>query len=95
MHNKARPEGSIVEAYVATESVTFYSVYFDDIETRFNYEDYNTDREWDDNEPTLSIFKQTIRPTSAKRYEFMDMNELSKVYFYVLNNYKKIKDFIE
>ena len=57
MRNKARPEGSIAEAYVATECVTFCSMYLDDIETRFNRVDYNTDREWDDNEPTLSIFK--------------------------------------
>ena len=70
-------------------------MYLDDIEIRFNRTDRNADREWNDNEPTLSIFKQTVRPIGARRYEFMDVNELSKAHFYVLNNYKKIKNFIK
>ena len=57
MCNKARPEGSIAKAYVATECVTFFSMYLDDIKTRFNRADRNADHEWGDNEPTLSIFK--------------------------------------
>ena len=95
MHNKARPEGFIVEAYVATKCITFCSMYLDDIETRFNYTDHNADHKWGDNESMLSIFKQIVRPTGAKRYEFMDVNELSKAHFYVQNNYEEIKDFIE
>ena len=95
MRNKAKPEGSIAEAYVAMECVTFCSMYLDDIEIRFNRTDRNANHEWDDNESTLSIFKQIVRPTGAKRYEFMDVNKLSKVYFYVLNNCEEIKDFIE
>ena len=70
-------------------------MYLDDIEIRFNYTDRNADCEGGDNEPTLSIFKQTIRPIGARRFAFMDMNELSKAYFYVLNNYEEIEDFIE
>ena len=60
VHNKARPEGSIAEAYIATECVTIYSMYLDNIKIRFNYADHNTNCEWDDDEPTLSIFKQTV-----------------------------------
>ena len=66
VHNKARPEGSIAKAYVATESVTFCLMYLDDIDIRFNHADRNVDREWDDNEPMLSIFKQTVRPIGQK-----------------------------
>ena len=73
MRNKIRPEGSIVEAYIATECVTFCSMYLDDIEIRFNHINHNADHEWDDNELTLPIFKQTIRPIGARRYEFMDV----------------------
>jgi hypothetical protein len=36
VRNKAHPEGSIAEAYVAVESLTFCSRYVDDVETRFN-----------------------------------------------------------
>ena len=84
-----------MEAYVATKCVKFSSIYLDDIEIRFNRIDRNADYEWSDNEPTLSIFKQTVRFIGARRYEFMDVNELSKAYFYVLNNYEEIEDFIK
>ena len=70
-------------------------MYLDDIEEKFNHADRNADCKWGDNEPTLSIFKQTVRPIGARKYKFMDVNELSKIYFYILNNYKEIKDFIE
>ena len=70
-------------------------MYFDDIKIRFNRTDRNIDHEWGDNELTLSIFKQTVQSIGTKRYEFMDVNELSKAYFYVLNNYEKIIDFIK
>ncbi|XP_060968720.1 uncharacterized protein LOC133036222 [Cannabis sativa] len=41
--NKARPEGSIAEGYVADEAVTFCSMYFKECETRFNRLDRNED----------------------------------------------------
>ena len=95
MRNKARSEGSIAEVCVAMECVTFCLMYLNDIEIRFNHTDRNADREWGDDEPTLSIFKQTVRSMGGRRYGFIDMNELSKAYFYALNNCKKIKDFIK
>ena len=70
-------------------------MYLDDIETRFNRADRNADHEWGDNEPTLSIFKQMIRSIGARKYKFIDVNELSKAHFYVLSNYEEIEDFIE
>jgi hypothetical protein len=36
VRNRAHPEGSIAEAYVADECLTFCSKYMDDVETRFN-----------------------------------------------------------
>lgn len=36
MRNRAKPEGSICEQYLADECVTFCSMYLEDIETRFN-----------------------------------------------------------
>ena len=57
MRNKAWSKGSIAKAYVATECVIFCSMYFDDIEIRFNRTDHNTDHEWDNNKLMLSIFK--------------------------------------
>lgn len=36
VRNRAKPEGSICEQYLADECVTFCSMYLEDIETRFN-----------------------------------------------------------
>ena len=39
VRNRAKPEGSIVEAYMASDTLTFYSRYMEDIENRFNQDD--------------------------------------------------------
>jgi hypothetical protein len=36
VRNRARPEGSIVEAYMASDTLTFCSRYMKDVDTRFN-----------------------------------------------------------
>lgn len=36
VRNRARPEGSIAEAYIVDECLTFCSRYFSDVETRYN-----------------------------------------------------------
>jgi hypothetical protein len=38
VRNRARPEGSIAEAYIADECLTFCFRYMDDVQTRFNRE---------------------------------------------------------
>nr|XP_009782047.1 PREDICTED: uncharacterized protein LOC104230850 [Nicotiana sylvestris] len=63
VRNKAQPEGSIAEGYLAEESLTFCSRYIEDIETRFN----RPRRVRDDpnvTEPsgTSSIFPQLVTP---------------------------------
>ncbi|KAL0560127.1 hypothetical protein IC582_000521 [Cucumis melo] len=63
VRNKARPEGSIAEAYVINESLNFCSMYVRGIETRFNRGDRNND-DIDDEEINncgQSIFSQHIR----------------------------------
>jgi hypothetical protein len=37
--NMAKPEGSIAEAYVASDTLTFCSRYIEDMDSRFNSED--------------------------------------------------------
>jgi hypothetical protein len=39
VRNRARPEGSIAEAYVASDTLTFCSWYMEDVETKFNQYD--------------------------------------------------------
>ncbi|GJU32846.1 F-box domain containing protein [Tanacetum coccineum] len=43
VRNKAKPEGSIAEGYVAEEALTFSSHYFWDVTTKFNRPDHNVD----------------------------------------------------
>ena len=43
VRNKAYPEGSIVEAYIVNESLTFCSQYLLGIETKFNRPNRNVD----------------------------------------------------
>nr|GEU32162.1 reverse transcriptase domain-containing protein [Tanacetum cinerariifolium] len=43
VRNKAKPEGSIVEGYVAEEALTLSSHYFRDVTTKFNHPDRNVD----------------------------------------------------
>ncbi|GJX35382.1 beta-xylosidase/alpha-L-arabinofuranosidase 2 [Tanacetum coccineum] len=43
MSEKAKPEGSIAEGYVAEEALTFSSHYFRDVTTKFNHPDHNVD----------------------------------------------------
>ena len=44
VRNRARPEGSIAEAYIADECLTFCSRYLHRVETRFNRLERNEDR---------------------------------------------------
>nr|GMD40896.1 AC084762_14 putative transposon protein [Ipomoea batatas] len=54
VRNKAHPEGSIAEGYVANECLTFLSLYLNGVETRFNKPDRNNDRQ--ETHDGLSIF---------------------------------------
>ncbi|KAL4563092.1 hypothetical protein LXL04_027124 [Taraxacum kok-saghyz] len=43
VRNKAKPEGSIAEGYVAEEALTFCSMYLQDVQTKFNRSERNED----------------------------------------------------
>ncbi|KAF5442714.1 hypothetical protein F2P56_035341 [Juglans regia] len=64
VRNRACPEGSIVEAYVHLECLTFCSMYVRDIETRYNREERNSDvvggSNESGNEYCLSVFSQKV-----------------------------------
>ncbi|XP_039778099.1 uncharacterized protein LOC120645374 [Panicum virgatum] len=64
VRNRARPEGSIAEAYVANECLTFCSKYMDDVETRFNREPRN--KGFSDEEAYgVGVFGHGVHFTSA------------------------------
>ncbi|XP_042941123.1 uncharacterized protein LOC122275881 [Carya illinoinensis] len=65
VRNKARPEGSIAEAYVHVECLTFCSMYLNDIETRYQRFERNADLPEQSNEEFFSVFSQKIREKRA------------------------------
>ena len=57
MKNKVHPEGSIAEAYIVNESMTFCSMYLRDIETNFNRNGHiNDETQEGRNNNRLSVF---------------------------------------
>lgn len=58
VRNRARPEGSIAEGYIAEESLTFCSMYLNDIETIFTRPERNYDG--GEKKATLSVFAQSV-----------------------------------
>ncbi|XP_042983282.1 uncharacterized protein LOC122312687 [Carya illinoinensis] len=96
VRNRARPEGSITEAYLHVECLTFCSMYLNDIETRHNREERNTDTVGlGPMEPSLSVFSQKVRPLGAARMAKLDDSLLAKATWYVLNNCLEIEDYLE
>ena len=91
--NKARPEGSIVEAYIVNESLTFCSMYLRDIETKFN----RPERNFDDNDKVgdASIFKHRLRPYGGRKLIQLPHSEIEKIHWYILNNCVELRDYLE
>lgn len=86
MRNKARPEGSIAEAYVDAECLTFCSMHLEDIETRFNRQERNFDRCPGQQRTGLAVFNQNVRPIGARIYEWCHPQDLERAHYTVLNN---------
>ena len=60
VRNKAKPEGSIIQAWVAYEVLTFCGMYLKDHETTFNRPPRNNDGGV--RKEKLSVFAQIARP---------------------------------
>ncbi|GJT10980.1 signal peptide peptidase-like protein 2 [Tanacetum coccineum] len=88
VRNKAKPEGSIAEGYVAEEALTFSSHYFRDVTTKFNRPDHNVDPP----PPTcrFQVFRSVCKPIGLRSFIRFDAQELKKVKWYVLHNSPEI-----
>ncbi|KAL3839280.1 hypothetical protein ACJIZ3_023871 [Penstemon smallii] len=60
VRNRARPEGSIAEAYIVKECLSFCSMYLHGVETKFNRVERNHDGDEHPN-ATISVFQSKIR----------------------------------
>ena len=90
--NKARPEGSIAEGYVADEALTFCSMYFKGVETRFNRLDRNEDEVVPRN---LEVFKSQCRPITKANLRRLDHATRERTQRYIYNNSLEIQPYLE
>ncbi|XP_041025300.1 uncharacterized protein LOC121265679 [Juglans microcarpa x Juglans regia] len=93
--NKARPEGSIVEAYIHIECLTFCSMYLQDIETKFTQIDRNIDGGEAENIDGFKIFNQKVRLMGVASNLQLSDKLLKEAIWYVLNNCAEIGHYLE
>lgn len=92
MRNRAHPEGSIAEAYIAKECLSFCSMYLRGIETRFNRDERNNDIAIDD---SLSIFSQKVRHFGAIKFVELSKEEFSVMQWFVFQNCEEVEPYFE
>jgi hypothetical protein len=93
VRNMARPEGSIAEAYVANECLTACSRYFDDLDTRHNWEGRNRERV-DMSTGDLSVFQHGVDLLGGHWITYQE-KIYEKMVWYVLNNCAEVEQYIE
>ena len=90
--NKARPEGSIAEGYIADEALTFCSMYFKDVETRFNRPERNADEVIP---RKLSVFQSQCRPITKEIVKPVNHAIRSQAEWYIYNNSPEIEEYLK
>lgn len=80
----ARPDGSIAEALVVDEAVTFLSRYVSELETRFSEPGCN----WDILVPNhqLDVFRSFVRPLGVASIQLL-RGWKNTIRLYIFNNY--------
>ena len=91
--NRARPEGSIAEAYGASDTLTFCSRYMADVDTKFNSNDAINVDEPLDSDP--EIFKHGVKLVGADRRTYIDDKMYFRLVWYVLNNCTEAEPYVE
>jgi hypothetical protein len=94
VRNKARPEGSIAEGYLAEECMTFCARYLVDMDSRLNRPDRYMDYVGDDR-TGLSVFKSNGRSVGGDSWENMSLSEIQQAHFYILQNCEEVRPWIE
>ena len=93
VRNNARPEGSIAEAYIVDECLTFCSRYFDDVETRFNRPCRNPERD-DSHIGDVSVFNHGVNFIGTSGYVEAG-DEYDSMVWYVLRSCPEVAPYIE
>jgi hypothetical protein len=93
VRNRLRSEGSIAEAYVADECLTFCSKYMDDVDTRFNREPRN--KGFSDEEAYgVDVFGHGVNFTSVSE-PLSEDSVVDQMVWFVLNNCSQVEKYVE
>ena len=87
--------GSIAEAYIDKECLTFCSMYLDDVQTKFNQDDRNSDVSDYQACSDWPIFSCKIRKFGAGVYEQLSKADYEKARWYVLTNCTEIEEYLK
>ncbi|CAL9006046.1 unnamed protein product [Prunus brigantina] len=91
---RAKPEGSIIEAWVQYESLTFCGMYLKDVDTAFNRPQRNNDGGLRNEK--LSVFAQSARPFGDPvRGESFSRNDMEVAHWFVLKNCDEIMSYLD
>ncbi|CAL8112799.1 unnamed protein product [Prunus armeniaca] len=92
--NKTKPKGSIIEAWVQYELLTFCGMYLQDVDTAFNHPRRNNDGGVRNEK--LSVFAQRARPFGDPiRGESFSRNDMEVVHWFVLNTCDEIMTYLD
>jgi len=95
VRNKARPEGSIAEGFIAEECMTLLCArYLIDMNSRLNRPDRYMDYVSDDC-TNLSVFKSNGRHIGGDSWENMSLSEIQQAHFYKLQNCEEVRPWIK
>ena len=96
VRNRAQPEGSIVECYLAEEALNFCSQYLEGIETRFNRQGRVDDHPNSNNlDEACIIFPQLGKPVGKPSSFLLTPLERLQAHRYVLLNCSHVQPYVE
>ena len=94
MKNKAHPEGSIAEGYIAEECLTFCSRFLD-VETKLNRPERHENMVVNERPSCLSVFADMDYKSRGKNIDQIGPYELRKMRHYIITNREEASDWIK
>ena len=94
MRNRARPVGSIAEAYVATDTLTFCSRYTEDVDNRFNRDTHGTSGDGPVGDD-IFVFMHGVKLMGGSSVDHASDEDLEKLVWYMLNHCDAVYPYVE
>ena len=89
----ARPEGSVVVAYLESEMLAFWERFMDDVQTRYNQDDNMSHDVPSDGD--TSVFMHGVKPIGRIRIkDINDKDKINALAWYVLNNCDEVGPYV-